>query len=155
MDGTKYCSSCGTQMDVNIYNCPECGINQTARYEKSVRYEKSDIDFVPIIFGLITSIVLYVLSFFSFMVLPAFLTGVVAGFFVNSKNSAKSVLYGIVTSLIGMSIGYAVISSILSSYIYIPLIVYQPTIGELLIVSIGLGAIGGFIGYYMNELFSP
>ena len=116
---------------------------------------KSDIDFVAIGLGLITAIVLYVISFYSFIVLPAFLTGAVAGFLVNSNNSAKSVLYGIVTSLIGMSIGYAVISSILSSYIYIPLIVYQPTIGELLIVSIGLGAIGGFLGYYMKWIVSP
>ena len=46
MDGTKYCSSCGTQMDENVNICPECGINQTARHEKSVRYEKSDIDYI-------------------------------------------------------------------------------------------------------------
>ena len=118
---------------------------------------KSDIDFVAISIGLITAIVLYFISFFSIIVLPAFLTGVVAGFFVNSKNSAKSVLYGIVTSLIGLSIGYAVINSFFIGTILldIPLISYQPSIGELLIVSIGLGAIGGFIGYYMNELFNP
>lgn len=122
-------------------------------FNQTVRYEKSDIDFVTISFGLITAIVLYVISFFSFIVLPAFLTGVVAGFFVNSKNSAKGVLYGIVTSLIGLSIGYTVINSILGNY-YMNLI-FQPSIGELLIVSVGLGAIGGFIGYYMNELFSP
>ncbi len=152
MDGTKYCSSCGTQMDENINNCPECGINQTARNKKSVRYEKSDINYVAASFGLITAVVLYVLSFFSFILLPAFLTGVVAGFFVNSKNSAKSVLYGIVTSLIGLSIGYAVINSFLGDFMNL---IFQPSIGELLIVSIGLGAIGGFIGYYMNELFSP
>ena len=119
---------------------------------KRVRYKRV-ILIIAISFGLITAIVLYVISFFSFIVLPAFLTGVVAGFFVNSKNSAKSVLYGIVTSLIGLSIGYAVINSILGDY-YMNLI-FQPSIGELLIVSIGLGAIGGFIGYYMNELFSP
>ncbi len=135
-------------MDENINNCPECGFNQTARYEKSVRYEKSDIDYVAASFGLITAVVLYVLSFFSFILLPAFLTGVVAGFFVNSKNSAKSVLYGIVTSLIGLSIGYAVINSFLGDFMNL---IFQPSIGELLIVSIGLGAIGGFIGYYMNK----
>ena len=107
---------------------------------------------MTISFGLITAIVLYFISFYSFIVLPAFLTGVVAGFFVNSNNSAKSVLYGIVTSLIGLSIGYAVINSILGNFMNL---IFQPSIGELLIVSIGLGAIGGFIGYYMNELFSP
>ena len=151
MDGTKYCSSCGTQMDENINNCPECGINQTARYEKSVRYEKGDIDYVAASFGLITAVVLYVLSFFSFIVLPAFLTGLVAGFFVNSNNSAKCVLYGIVTSLIGLSIGYAVINSILGNFMNL---IFQPSIGELFIVSIGMGAIGGFLGYYINKLLS-
>jgi hypothetical protein len=119
---------------------------------------KSDIDFVAISIGLITAIVLYFISFFSIVVLPAFLTGAVAGFLVNSNNSAKSLLYGIVTSLIGMSIGYAVINSFFIGpqfYLDIPLISNQPSIGELLIVSIGLGAIGGFLGYYMKRIVNP
>lgn len=114
----------------------------------NMRVTKSGMNIMAIIFGLITANVLYYI-FYGSIVLPAVLTGLVAGFFVNS-NFAKSVLSGIVISFIGLSIGSVVINSIINSYyVYVPLIPYQPSIGELLIVSIVFGALGGYIGFYM------
>ena len=116
---------------------------------------------MAIIFGTIAAIVIYFIYFLNIFIIPALISGLVAGYFTSKGNYLKSILYGAFTSLIGISIGYVItniiynsIFSIESTYISIQPLQFI----EIVLLAIVLGAIGGLIQsclrkrYNLNDL---
>ncbi len=155
---TKFCGSCGKPLDTDyIPEEPQKKISGTIVPNQSEITKKNEINIFAIISGLITVIVLYFIYFLSLYIVPALFAGMVVGFLTFNENYKKSVLYAAITSLIGISICYAIINIIYNSYFSIQYtyISIQPLfIAEILLLAITLGAIGGFIGSYLRQRIS-
>ena len=147
----KFCGSCGKPLNINdnldkstkkVSGIIEANPNKTV--------EKENINILAIIFGLITAIVVYFLNFFSFIIIPALFSGIVAGYYASSDNYLKSISYGTFTSLIGISIGYVLLIFIFFRYYNFPTNSFY--IGLILLQSIIFGCIGGYIGFYIKKV---
>ena len=168
-DEKSICLNCGTENLKNVKFCGLCGkllnvdhinekhpkkISGTNAPNQSGIIKKNGINLVAIISGLITAIIIYFIYFLNIFIIPALFSGIVAGYFTTKGNYIKSILYGAITSLIGISIGYVItnilynsIFSIENTYISIQPLQFI----EILILALALGAIGGFIGSYLRK----
>jgi len=169
MAETKNCSNCGKENEKNAKFCGSCGIllNNDQIPEKLPKKisgtitpnqvditKKIRINFVALISGLFTAIIIYFIYFFNIIIIPALFSGIVAGYFTSKGNYLKSILYGALTSLIGISISYAItnilynsIFSIENTYISIQPLQFV----EIMLLALVLGAIGGFIGTNLRK----
>ncbi|MGP8190244.1 MAG: DUF5518 domain-containing protein [Methanobacterium sp.] len=153
LEDDEFCGSCGKPLNY-ITEKPKkkiSGINSPNQSEKT---KKNEINIIAIISGLVTAIVIYFIYFLSIYIIPALFSGIAAGFFTSNKNYKKSILYGAITSLIGISICYVIINIIYNSYFSIQYtyIQFQPlSIVEILLLAVILGAIGGFIGSFLKQ----
>ena len=149
----EFCGSCGKPLNYITEKPPKkiSGINSPNQSEKT---KKNEIDIIAIVSGLITAIILYFIYFLSIYIIPALFSGIVAGFFTSNESYKKSILYGAITSVVGISICYIIINIIYSSYFSIQYtyIQFQPlSMIEILLLAIILGAIGGFIGSFLKQ----
>lgn len=143
----KFCGSCGKPLTTDIIqptkNIPEINEN----YNKTI--EKDDVNILAIILGLITAIIAYSINFFSLIILPALFSGIAAGYYSSTDNYKKSILYGTITSLIGISVGYVLLTFIFfSNYNFSTQPLY---LALMLLQAIVFGSIGGYIGFYLNK----
>lgn len=146
VNNDKFCGSCGKPLNMTVI--PSKDASEINKTNKNI--EKEDIKLLAIILGLITAIVGYILNFFSYIIIPALFSGIVAGYYASSDNYIKSILYGTFTSLIGISIGYVLLTFIFFRYYY-----YSSSpffIALILIQAIVIGAIGGYIGFYIKKM---
>ena len=153
LENDEFRGSCGKPLNYITEKSPKkiSGINSPNQSDKT---KINEINIIPIISGVVTAIVVYFIYFLSIYIIPALFSGIVAGFFTSNENYKKSILYGAITSLIGISICYVIINIIYNSYFSIQYtyIQFQPlSIVEILLLAIIVGAIGGFIGSFLKQ----
>ena len=151
----KFCGSCGKPLIINyIPEKPQKKISDTNTSNKNEITEINRTNIVAIISGFFTVMFLYFIYFLSIYIVPALFSGIVVGFLTSTENYIKSVLYGAITSFIGILIIYVVINFLYYShfsFLYTNISIQPLFIIEILLLAIVFGSLGGFIGSYLGK----
>jgi ABC-type antimicrobial peptide transport system permease subunit len=156
LKNVKFCGSCGIPLNINYSdNSPPKKIMKTMNPINSDINKNNGIKIIAIISGIFTAIIIFfIIYFLSIYIIPALFAGIVVGFFTHSEHYVKNILYGAITSFIGIFICYLVIDILSSSYFslqYVTISIQPLQIVEILILAIALGAVGGLIGSYLRK----